>query len=106
MKSLCDIILPLCTKTYLYNNYSNVIQVAYSLLKTLGERTALDVKGYMTTIFIGLTSMFEQTLKRDELFYKEMAENYQEYLADTISSISYRTFYLINMNTKTSEEID
>lgn len=84
MKSLCDIILPLCTKTYLYNNYSNVIQVTYSLLKTLGERSALDVKGYMTTIFIGLTSMFEQTLKRDELFYKEMAENYQEYLADTI----------------------
>ena len=84
MKSLCDIILPLCTKTYLYNNCSNVIQVAYSLLKTLGERSALDVKGYMTTIFIGLTSMFEQTLKRDELFYKEMAENYQEYLADTI----------------------
>jgi len=83
MQPLCDKILPLCSNTSYYDKDYNIILVAFFLLGTLGERAALDVKNYMSSNFIHLTEMFAKTLKIEET-NKEMANNYQEYLASAL----------------------
>ena len=85
MQSLCDKIIPICSNTNLYDKDYNIVLVAFYLLGTLGERSALDIKNYMINNFKILTEMFSTTLKIETFPNLEMAKNYQEYIAATLS---------------------
>ena len=51
MQSLCDKIMALCSNSSFYDKDYNIILIAFYLLGTLGERSALDVKNYMSNNF-------------------------------------------------------
>ena len=85
IQTLCEKLLPICQDPTLYDKDYNIILVAFYLLGTLGERSALDVKDYMTNFFKTLTEMFAKTLKVETFPNIELAYNYQEYLASTLS---------------------
>ena len=85
MPNLCDKLLPICSNPNLYDKDHNIILITFYLLGTLGERSALDVKDYMTNYFKILTDMFEKTLKVETFPNIELAYNYQEYLTSALS---------------------
>ena len=85
MPNLCDKLLPICSNPNLYDKDHNIILITFYLLGTLGERSALDVKDYMTNYFKILTDMFEKTLKVETFPNVELAYNYQEYLTSALS---------------------
>ena len=85
MQNLCDKLLPICSNPNLYDKDHNIILITFYLLGTLGERSALDVKDYMTNYFKILTDMFEKTLKVETFPNIELAYNYQEYLTSALS---------------------
>ena len=85
MQNLCDKLLPICSNPNLYDKDHNIILITFYLLGTLGERSALDVKDYMTNYFKILTDMFEKTLKVETFPNVELAYNYQEYLTSALS---------------------
>jgi len=84
MQSLCDKIMALCSNSSFYDKDYNIILIAFYLLGTLGERSALDVKNYMSNNFKLLTELFAKTFKREEFPNAEIAKNYQEYLASSL----------------------
>ena len=84
MQLICDNLLKIVSNTSLYDPDYNIIVISFFLLGTLAERAALDIKTYMINYFKILADMFLNTFKLENFQNKEMAFNYQEYIASTL----------------------
>ena len=85
MQSLSEHILRICSNTSYYDTENNIICISFLLLGTLGERAGKDIKNYMTNLFKILIDMFAKTLKLENFPSLEIAYNYQEYIAASLS---------------------
>ena len=80
MQRLCDPLINIVQNISFYDKENNIISVAFYLLGTLGERSALDIKIQMTNLFTLLANMFQKTLEITGFPSEEVRNNYQEYL--------------------------
>ena len=85
MQRLCEPLITIVSNVNLYDKECNIICVSFFLLGTLGERSALDVKVQMSTLFTHLTNMFQKTLDNTSFKDDNICNNYQEYLASCLT---------------------
>ena len=87
MTDLCLPLLKLCQNMQYYDTKYNVISMAFNVLGTLGERSALDVKNQMINLFKIIAEIFQRTLDDNNIIKHnlEMYYYYQEYLCSCLA---------------------
>ena len=78
-------IIALATNINNYNTEKNISHISFNLLGTLGERSALDVKGLMIEKFQYLSKLFHDTLDPNNIPNDIIRKNYQEFIATTLT---------------------
>ena len=82
---LCQSIMNFCSDIKYYNPNCNIACISFFALGTIGERSALDVKMKMSSLFIILADMFQKSLEKNNFPNQEICYCYQEYLASCLS---------------------
>ena len=67
-----------------YDTQFNITKMFFSLLGTLGERSALNIKEYMIGIFKFLVSLFESTLITNNNENQNIQFKFQEYISNCL----------------------
>lgn len=85
MQILCQPLFQICSNLNYFSTDNNVICVAFFLLGTLGERSAIDVKNEMISLFKVLTDLFQGTLNVQNIPDEKIRNSYQEYLSSCLT---------------------
>lgn len=85
LQSICEPLMKICSDLSLYDVENNISLISFFLLGTLGERTAIDAKETMKTLFKIVVTMFENTLNPKNFPNENIRKNYQEYIASCLS---------------------
>ena len=85
IKNICQPLINIIKNLSYYNTQNNITRISFLLLGTLGERSALDNKEYMTQIFEYLISLYKSALNPNNIQDLDILLRYQEYLANCLT---------------------
>ena len=84
IKLLCEPMIKLITNLSYYNTQYNITYMSFIFLGTLGERSALDTKEYLTQIFKYLITLFESSLNDNNINNQDISMRYHEYISNCL----------------------
>ena len=85
VQNICQPLINIIKNLSYYDTQNNITRISFTLLGTLGERSALDNKEYMIQLFEYLISLYKSALNPNNIQDLDILLRYQEYLANCLT---------------------